>query len=87
MMKLLAGVIVLASCAPTCFQEHGHDPQGHHPICETYINHIDKKDPPPPPPELDDGHKNNGLGKGSGDRDAPGDSEFHNQAENKGGNN
>ena len=88
----ITAALILAGCTstPTCFNEHGHHPHGHHPACEVSMGQNDTNGPPAPPPTLpppdpDPGHLNNGFG--NGDQDAPGKSEFHNQAENKGGNN
>lgn len=89
---LTAGALILAGCAPvaTCLNEHGHTPDGHHPACEApgghdHANGPPAPPPPPPEPKLDPGHPNNGFG--SGNQDAPGKSEFRNNAENAGGNN
>lgn len=91
---LITGAFALASCTTiaTCYNEHGHHPHDHHPTCEVSLHDVDDKaptlpppPPPPPLPELDPGHPNNGFG--SGNQDAPGKSEFHNNAENAGGNN
>ena len=96
-MTLAAGMFV-ASCTQiaTCLNDHGHHPHNHHPVCEAPTHPNDDNgppapppappiEPPPPPRELVEGHKNNGFGNGN--QDAPGKSEFHNNAENAGGNN
>lgn len=87
MKSLTLIAVLLAGCAPaiTCYNEHGHHPHDHHPACEIPTGVDRGSNTITPPPELDNGHKNNGFG--SGNQDASGNSEFHNGAENKGGNN
>lgn len=90
---ITAALLTLGACTTTatCFNSHGHHPHDHHPACEAPEGQNNANgptaplpEPTPPDPELDPGRPNNGFG--SGNQDASGKSELHNNAENAGGN-